>query len=358
MPPSEPAGATTGERVVGLLDRLGFSPDTEPAVGSTVGHHGAAAHLPAARCGAPSSRGGLPGAPRAGGRRPRGAPRAVGRPAARAVRAPRGLRARPCPPHWCDERRPARRDDRGRAADPPRARVGGRHPWLPTSRRPAHWTPPRARVGGRHPWRRRHRRGAGRRHLPAVRRRQARRTAARVDRARRPSSGRCPRAGPSSSSDRRATAVDPVTWTREKPAGGGPLAGVAAGVLRVRTRLVAVVAGDMPYAGPALERLVAALRTAPPEVGGVVATDDAGFANPLLAAYRTSAVRAALPIPAANRPAKLLLEVPHLEVRGHRTGRPRRRHPRRPPRPRDPPRPHLTARHPELGAEVVAGAAA
>ncbi len=106
----------------------------------------------------------------------------------------------------------------------------------------------------------------------------------------------------------------PVTWTRENPTGGGPLAGVAAGVVRVRTRLVAVVAGDMPYAGPALERLVAALRTAPPEVGGVVATDDAGFANPLLAAYRTSAVRAALPIPAANRPAKLLLEVPHVEV--------------------------------------------
>jgi len=105
-----------------------------------------------------------------------------------------------------------------------------------------------------------------------------------------------------------------VTWTREKPAGGGPLAGVAAGVLPVRTRMVAVVAGDMPYAGPALERLVAALRTAPPEVGGVVATDDAGFANPLLAAYLTSSVRAALPIPAANRPAKLLLEVPHLEV--------------------------------------------
>ena len=28
----EPAGATAGDRVVGLLDRLGFSPDTEPAV--------------------------------------------------------------------------------------------------------------------------------------------------------------------------------------------------------------------------------------------------------------------------------------------------------------------------------------
>ena len=106
----------------------------------------------------------------------------------------------------------------------------------------------------------------------------------------------------------------PVTWTRENPPGGGPLAGVAAGVLRVRTPIVAVVAGDMPYAGPALERLVAALRTAPPEVGAAVATDDAGFANPLLAAYRTSAARGALPIPAANRPAKMLLAVPHVEV--------------------------------------------
>ena len=107
----------------------------------------------------------------------------------------------------------------------------------------------------------------------------------------------------------------PVTWTCEDPPGGGPLAGVAAGVLRVRTAVVAVVAGDMPYAGPALERLVAALRTAPPEVGAAVATDDDGVANPLLAAYRTASVRRALPIPAANRPAKMLLAVPHLEVR-------------------------------------------
>ncbi len=105
-----------------------------------------------------------------------------------------------------------------------------------------------------------------------------------------------------------------VTWTRETPPGGGPLAGVAAGVERVRTAIVGVVAGDMPYAGPALERLVAALRTSPPEVGAAVATDDGGFANPLLAAYRTATVRQALPFPAVNRPAKLLLEMPHLEV--------------------------------------------
>jgi molybdopterin-guanine dinucleotide biosynthesis protein A len=105
-----------------------------------------------------------------------------------------------------------------------------------------------------------------------------------------------------------------VTWAREDPPGGGPLAGVAAGVDVVQTDVVAVVAGDMPYAGPALVMLVAALRTAPPEVGAVVATDDDGRANPLLAAYRTASVRRGLPSPAANRPAKRLLAIPHLEV--------------------------------------------
>ena len=77
---------------------------------------------------------------------------------------------------------------------------------------------------------------------------------------------------------------------------------------------MAVVAGDMPYAGPALVTLVTALRTAPQEVGAVVAVDAHDVANPLLAAYRTASVREVLPSPAANRPAKLLLAVPHLEV--------------------------------------------
>jgi molybdopterin-guanine dinucleotide biosynthesis protein A len=105
-----------------------------------------------------------------------------------------------------------------------------------------------------------------------------------------------------------------VSWTREDPPGGGPLAGVAAGVLLVRTPVVAVVAGDMPFAGSAVERLVGVLRTAPPDVGAAVATDPGGFSNPLLGAYRTDAVRAVLPVPSADRPAKLLLAVPHVEV--------------------------------------------
>ena len=106
----------------------------------------------------------------------------------------------------------------------------------------------------------------------------------------------------------------PVTWTREDPPGGGPLAGVAAGIALAPTTLVAVVAGDMPYAGPALAALVAALRAASPDVLAVVARDEDGVPNPLLAAYRTDAVRELLPTPADGRPAKLLLALPHLEL--------------------------------------------
>jgi molybdenum cofactor guanylyltransferase len=61
--------------------------------------------------------------------------------------------------------------------------------------------------------------------------------------------------------------------------------------------------------------LVAALRTAPPEVGAVVAVDAHGMPNPLLAAYRVEALRGALPEPSADRPAKLLLEMARVEVR-------------------------------------------
>jgi molybdopterin-guanine dinucleotide biosynthesis protein A len=75
-----------------------------------------------------------------------------------------------------------------------------------------------------------------------------------------------------------------------------------------------VVAGDMPYAGPALVTLVAALRTASPDLGAVVAVDAQGVPNPLLTAYRTASLREALPVPAADRPARLLLALPHLDL--------------------------------------------
>ena len=63
-----------------------------------------------------------------------------------------------------------------------------------------------------------------------------------------------------------------------------------------------------------LVSLVAALRTAPAALGAVVSVDAQGVANPLLAAYRTASLQQALPVPAANRPAKLLLALPHLDL--------------------------------------------
>jgi len=108
--------------------------------------------------------------------------------------------------------------------------------------------------------------------------------------------------------------VREVGWVREDPPGGGPLAGVAAALAVLRSAVVAVVAGDMPYAGPAVATLVSTLLTAPPEVGAVIAVDGTGVPNPLLAAYRTAEAFAVLPPSAAGRPARLLLEVAHIEI--------------------------------------------
>ncbi len=105
-----------------------------------------------------------------------------------------------------------------------------------------------------------------------------------------------------------------VRWTREEPAGGGPLAGVAAGAAQVNTPLLAVVAGDMPHAAVALARLAAALRGQGGDVAGAVAVDETGSTNPLLAVYRTASLVAGLPERPHDMAAKRLLDLPHVEV--------------------------------------------
>lgn len=105
-----------------------------------------------------------------------------------------------------------------------------------------------------------------------------------------------------------------VAWTREDPPGGGPLAAVGAGLDLVRTGILVVVAGDMPFAGSVVGALVDALREAATGVAAAVATDEDGVPNPLLAAYRSDAVREGLPRPAHGRPARSLLRLPHVEV--------------------------------------------
>jgi molybdenum cofactor guanylyltransferase len=89
----------------------------------------------------------------------------------------------------------------------------------------------------------------------------------------------------------------PVEWCRESPSGGGPVAGIAAGLEHLgqrSTEICVVVGGDMPFAAPATPGLVDML-DARPELDAVLATDPDGRRQPLLAAYRCGALRAALP---------------------------------------------------------------
>ncbi len=74
--------------------------------------------------------------------------------------------------------------------------------------------------------------------------------------------------------------VPGVIVTREEPAGGGPAAGIAAGLVHVRTEWVAVIAADMPFAVPMLMGL-------PREADAVVPVAD-GHPQPLCAWYRVA----------------------------------------------------------------------
>lgn len=104
-----------------------------------------------------------------------------------------------------------------------------------------------------------------------------------------------------------------VRFVQESPAGGGPLAGVAAGLALVTTEVVCVAAGDTPRAGHVLPSLVDALEM-DSSVGAAVLSDSEGRPNPLVAAYRAEALRGAMPSSPANRPARALLALSHVLV--------------------------------------------
>lgn len=87
-----------------------------------------------------------------------------------------------------------------------------------------------------------------------------------------------------------------VVWTREDPPGGGPAAGLAAGVaaLRGAVEVIVVLAGDQPFAAGAVPRLLDALRREP-GFEAVLGTDADGRPQPLLAAYRATGLARVLP---------------------------------------------------------------
>ncbi|MET9777702.1 NTP transferase domain-containing protein [Streptomyces sp. NPDC006367] len=85
----------------------------------------------------------------------------------------------------------------------------------------------------------------------------------------------------------------PVTWAREEPPGGGPLAALAAGLRHTTAEYVVAVSADLPFlTGPAVGRLPAALAAG--DADGVLLTDADGRDQPLVAAYRAAALRRGL----------------------------------------------------------------
>ncbi|MEO5652211.1 MAG: NTP transferase domain-containing protein [Marmoricola sp.] len=85
----------------------------------------------------------------------------------------------------------------------------------------------------------------------------------------------------------------PVTWRREDPVGGGPAAGLLAGLggFPVPPRLVAVIAVDMPLVTTATVRRLMLSAS----VDGALLVDERGREQYLCAVYRTEALLAAAP---------------------------------------------------------------
>jgi molybdopterin-guanine dinucleotide biosynthesis protein A len=99
---------------------------------------------------------------------------------------------------------------------------------------------------------------------------------------------------------RRPTAR-PVRWARERPAGGGPLPALAAGLAALDAvgprlpEVVVLLAADLPFLTAAtVSALVGAVVAEPSDGGaaeGVLLTDPGGRDQPLAAAYRAEPLR-------------------------------------------------------------------
>ncbi|MEU5434114.1 NTP transferase domain-containing protein [Streptomyces sp. NPDC020719] len=88
---------------------------------------------------------------------------------------------------------------------------------------------------------------------------------------------------------RRATSR-PVSWAREDPPGGGPVAALDAGIRRTSAPVVLVFSADLPFLGaPTVEALLGELGGGGRE--GVLCVDRDGRVQPLVAVYRAEPLR-------------------------------------------------------------------
>jgi molybdopterin-guanine dinucleotide biosynthesis protein A len=94
-----------------------------------------------------------------------------------------------------------------------------------------------------------------------------------------------------------------VEWTREQPAGGGPVAALAAALPLVTSETVVVLAADLPFVTPAA---IDALVLGRADAAAAIAVDDTGRDQPLLACYDTELLRAAMPVEPQNAPMRIV----------------------------------------------------
>lgn len=81
-----------------------------------------------------------------------------------------------------------------------------------------------------------------------------------------------------------------VSWAREEPPGGGPLAALDAGLGLTTEECVVLLSADLPFLdGSTVDELLITLRASTAD--GVVLTDADGRDQPLVAAYRTASLR-------------------------------------------------------------------
>ncbi|MFJ4913235.1 NTP transferase domain-containing protein [Streptomyces sp. NPDC088726] len=97
----------------------------------------------------------------------------------------------------------------------------------------------------------------------------------------------------------RRPTVRAVTWAREEPRGGGPLAALGAGVRHTGAEHLLVLSADLPFLGTeTVGSLLAAADRGDTE--GAVCTDGDGRDQPLVAVYRAEPLRRELALLAAE----------------------------------------------------------
>ncbi|MEE4491558.1 NTP transferase domain-containing protein [Streptomyces sp. BE230] len=102
--------------------------------------------------------------------------------------------------------------------------------------------------------------------------------------------GACAGAGTTVVVGGRRPTTRPVTWAREEPQGGGPLAALGAGVRHTKAEHVLVLSADLPFLGA--DTVGSLLEAADQrDAEGAVCTDQDGRDQPLVAVYRAEPLR-------------------------------------------------------------------